>query len=256
MSSRNVARWSGVGLLITVALTFAGLIAGPSYAADSAEIFIVQGLPGKKLDVSIDGDSVASGLETAKVAGPFSVAAGKRKVTFSDDGEVVLERTVSVKPGSSWDVVVHLPAQSSGDPVITAFKNDLSAVPKGKASLTVAHVAAVPPADIRVNDKVLFANIANGESLNLVVPVATYKVEIVPTGKSEPVVLGPADLTVQGSSLNRVYAVGDPGKKTMTVAVHIIKLTTKGSSKPSTVNTGTGGQAVGQEPSVYVNLLR
>jgi Domain of unknown function (DUF4397) len=256
MWSRHIARWPMVGLLVTGALTFAGLIAGPSYAADSSEIFIVQGLPGKKVDVSVDGDSVASGVETAKVAGPFKVQAGKRKVTFSEDGEVVLERTFSVRPKSSWDVVIHLPAQSSGEPLVTVFKNDLSAVPKGKASLTVAHVAAVPPADIRVNDKVLFANIANGESLNLVVPVATYKIAIVPTGKTKPVVLGPVDLTVQGGSLNRVYAVGDPDKKTMTVALHVIKLTTKGSSKPSKVNTGTGGQAVGQEPSLNVNVLR
>jgi hypothetical protein len=256
MSSRRVARWSLVGLLVASALAFAGLIAGPSYAADSAEIFIVQGLPGRTLDVSIDGSSVAKGVKTAEVAGPFKVAAGSREVTFSADGDVVLERTFSVKAKSSWDAVVHLPAQSGGKPLVTVFKNDLSAVPKGKASLTVAHVAAVPPADIRVNDKVLFANIANGESLNLVVPVATYKVEIVPTGETEPVVLGPVDLTVQSGSLNRVYAVGDPGKKTMTVALHVIKLTTKGSGKPSKVNTGTGGQAVGQEPPLYVDLLR
>jgi hypothetical protein len=256
MPSRHVARWSLVGLLVSAALTFAALIAGPSYAADSAEIFVVQGLPGKVLDVSIDGDSVAKGVKTAEVAGPFKVAAGSRKVTFTADGEVILERTLSVKASSSWDVVVHLPAQSSGKPLVTVFKNDLSAVPKGKASLTVAHVAAVPPADILVNGKVLFANIANGESLNLVVPVATYKVAIVPTGETEPVILGPVGLTVQGSSLNRIYAVGDPDKKTMTVAVHVIKLTTKGSGKPSKVNTGTGGQAVGQEPPLYVNLLR
>jgi Domain of unknown function (DUF4397) len=256
MSSKHVARWSLVGVLVSSALAVAALIAGPSYAADSAEIYVVQGLPGKALDVSVDGNSVAKGVKAAEVAGPFKVAAGSRKVTFTSDGEVVLERTFSVKASSSWDVVVHLPAQSSGSPLVTVFKNDLSAVPKGKASLTVAHVAAVPPADILVNDKVLFANIANGESLNLVVPVASYKVAIVPTGETEPVILGPVDLTVQGGSLNRVYAVGDPDKKTMTVAVHVITLTTKGSGKPSKVNTGTGGQAVVQEPPLFVNLLR
>ena len=256
MSSKRVARWSLVGLLVSGALAFAGVVAAPSFAADSASIYIVQGLPGRTLDVSIDGDSLVNGVKTAEVAGPFEVAAGRREVSFTSDGKVVLERTFSVKAKSSWDVVVHLPAQSSGKPLVTVFKNDLSAVPKGKASLTVAHVAAVPPADILVNGKVLFANIANGESLNLVVPVATYKVAIVPTGETEPVILGPVDLTVQGSSLNRIYAVGDPDKKTMTVAVHVIKLTTKGSGKPSKVNTGTGGQAVGQEPPLYVNLLR
>ncbi|HZA31914.1 MAG TPA: DUF4397 domain-containing protein [Propionibacteriaceae bacterium] len=255
MSSKRVARWSLVGLLVSGALAFAGLVAAPSFAADSASIYIVQGLPGETLDVSIDGDSVAKGVKTAEVAGPFEVPAGRREVTFASDGKV-LERTFSVQAKSSWDVVVHLPAQTSGTPLITVFKNDLSAVPKGKASLTVAHVAAVPPAGIRVNGKVLFENIANGESLNLVVPMATYKVAIVPTGQTEPVILGPVDLTVKADSLNRVYAVGDPDKKTMNVAVHVISLSTKGSEKPSKVATGTGGQVVGQEPAVYVDLLR
>ena len=76
-------------------------------------------------------------------------------------------------------------------------------------------------------------------------PVATYKVAIVPTGETKPVILGPLDLTVQGGSLNRVYAVGDPEKKTMNVAVHVIATGTSGSGQPSKVDTGTGGQAVG-----------
>ena len=234
----------------------AGLTVGPSYAADDAKVYIVQGLPGDSLDVAVDGDTVAKNVKTAAVVGPFKVKAGNRKVTFSDDGKVVLERMITVKPDSSWDVVVHLPASSSAKPVVTVFKNDLSAVPAGKASLVVAHTASVPPADIRVNGKVLFANIANGESLKLTVPVATYKVAIVPAGEEKPVILGPLSLTVQGGAVNRVYAVGDPEKKTMNVAVHVIATGSSGSGKPSEVNTGTGGQAVGESPSLLVPLVR
>ena len=148
--------------------------------------------------------------------------------------------------------MVHLPATSATDPAITVFRNDISPVAKDKANLVVAHMAKVPPADIRVDDKVLFENIANGESLNLTVPVATYEVAIVPTGETEPVILGPAELTVKGGAVNRVYAIGDPGKKTMNVAVHIIPTGTTGSGKPSDVNTGTGGQAAGQGPVLGV----
>ena len=111
----------------------------------------------------------------------------------------------------------------------------------------------MPPADIRVNGKVLFENIANGESLNLVVPVATYKVAIVPTGEIEAGrSSGPSSLTVKGGALNRVYAVGDPAKKTMNVAVHVITTGSSGSDKPTKVNTGTGGQAVGASVSTCV----
>ena len=50
-----------------------GVTISPSYAANDTEIYIVQGLPGKNLDVAIDGESVAEDVKTAAVAGPFKV---------------------------------------------------------------------------------------------------------------------------------------------------------------------------------------
>ena len=250
MTSHSLRRSSVLALLTAGALGLAGLtVAPPSFAAGDAELYVVQGLPGRSVDVAIDGKTVAEDIGTAKVAGPFTVGSGTRTVTYSDDGDVLLEREWKVPAGGSQDAVLHLPAESGGDPMVTVFRNDLSDVPQGKASLTVAHTARVGEADIRVDDKVLFADIANGESLNLVVPVATYDVEIVPAGKSEPVVLGPVKLTVKGGALNRVYAIGDPSKKTMNVAVHVIDVKSSGSGKPRWVKTGTGGQAVGLQPS-------
>ena len=114
----------------------------------------------------------------------------------------------------------------------------------------------MPAADVRVNDKVLFENISNGESLSLVVPVATYKVGIVPTGKDRPYFFGPVDLTVKGGALNRVYAIGDPSKKTMNVAVHVLTADSTGSDKPSKVDTGTGGQAAGVSSTFSYDLVR
>ena len=256
MSVRITARWARLVVVVVGALALIGGTVSTSYAADDAEIFVVQGLPGRNLDVAVDGKSVAKGLKTAEVGGPYTAKSGSRKVTFSDNGKVVLERNFSVTAKSSWDVVVHLPAASADDPAVTVFRNDVAPVPRDKASLVVAHTAKVPPADIRVNGKVLFENIANGESLKLTVPVATYEVAIVPTGETKPVVLGPAKLTVKGGAVNRVYAVGDPGKKTMNVAVHVIPTGTTGSGQPSDVNTGSGGQAVGLAPSLVVDLTR
>jgi hypothetical protein len=254
--TKRAARWSKLALLAAGVLALAGVMISPSYAATDTEIYIVQGLPGKNLDVAIDGKSVAVDVKTAAVAGPFKVEPGSRMVTFSEGGTTVLENTFSIKEGSKADVVAHLPASSTGDPLVTVYKYDSVKVPKGKAQLVVSHVAAVPPADVLVNGQVLFANIANGESLELVVPVATYKVSIVPSKKTEPVFFGPVSLTVQGGAINRVYAVGDPEKKTMNVAVHVISAPTTGSGKPSEVNTGTGGQAVGDGPSLAVNFVR
>jgi len=250
VTARTLRRSSVLALLTAATLGLAGLTVAPkSYAADDAEVYVIQGLPGRSVDVAFNGKTVAKGIGTAKVAGPFKIKSGTTKVTYSDGGEVLLEREWKVPAGASQDVVVHLPAKGGEDPAITVFRNDLSAVPQGKASLTVAHTARVGEADIRVDGKVLFADIANGESLNLVVPVKTYKVAIVPAGKSEPVVLGPVSLTVKGGALNRVYALGDPSKKTMNVAVHVIDVKNAGSGKPTWVKTGTGGQAATLQPT-------
>lgn len=255
MRRQAVRRWSALTGVVVIALALTTLSVGPSYAANGAEIYVVQGLPGVAVDVSVDGHSVAKSVPAAKIVGPIKVGAGTRMITFSENGAVVLKSMVKLATMSSTDVVVHLPAQASGRPMVTTFRNDLSAVPRDKASLVVVHTAAVPPADVRVNGQVLFSNIANGESLRLVVPVATYRVAIVPTGETGPVILGPLDLTVKGGSLNRVYAVGDPQNKTMNVAVHVIAVATAGSDKPHQVNTGTGGQAVALEPAAFSNLF-
>ena len=249
-------RWSRVGVVAAAAVAFGGLTMGTSHAADDATIFVVQGLPGKTLEIEVDGKTVAENVKTAGVTDAIKVKAGSRKITFNDGGDTVAESTFSVKAKSSTDIVVHLPASSDEDPVVTVFRNDVASVAKSKARLVVAHTALVPPADIRVNGDVLFENIANGESLKLTVPVATYKVAIVPTGESKPVILGPLSLTVKGGALNRVYAIGDPGKKTMNVAVHVIPTSSSGSDEPDEVNTGTGGQAVGLSPALLPSLIR
>ena len=244
MTAHTLRRWSVLALLTAAVLSLAGLTVAPkSYAADGAEIYVIQGLPGRSVDIAFDGETVARGVGIAKVVGPFKIKAGNRKATFSDDGKVLLEGMFQAQAGASCDVVLHLPATAGGKPTVTVFENDLSSVPRGKAALTVAHTARVGKADIRVDGKVLFANIGNGQSLDVVVPVQTYKVAIVPAGKSGPVVLGPVSLTVKGGALNRVYAIGDPSEKTMNVAVHVIDTGTTGSARPDQVNTGTGGQA-------------
>lgn len=249
---KNVSRIRGPVIrkvlpVMLAALVAAGpaLVAVPADAAVGANLYFVQGLPGRTLDISVDGRQVASGVAGGKLVGPFGVAAGKRMITAEQGGKVVIRRAVTAGSGASLDVVIHQPVSPAGAPLLTTYVNKLTAVPKGKAGLRVAHDAAVGPADIRVNGKVLFSNVANGESLDVVVPAATYKVDIVPTGATSPVVLGPLDLPVQAGYLTRVFAIGAPSQKTMTVALGTIKVPAAGSDKPGLVNTGTGGQAAG-----------
>ncbi len=232
---------------LLAAAAVAVLAAAPQSAvADSAaSVFVVQGLPDQAVSIAFDGRVVAEEVPGATLAGPFDLAAGEHVLDVSSATGSVLSSTVTVAAGESKDLVVHLPATSGGAPVVTAFVNDLAAVPVDKGRLVVSHTAAVPPADIVVDGEVLFANVANGESLDAVVPASSYAVSVVPTGTPGPAVLGPLDLAVTGRSLNRVYAVGDPASDDMRVVVHVISVASAGSAAPGRVDTGSGGQAVG-----------
>ncbi len=234
----------GAAVLAVGAGTVA-LGASPVTAADTGVFYVVQGLPDKTVDIAVDGSTIASSVPGATLKGPFTLSAGTHKVTFTSGGSTLLERTMPVKAGDNTDVVLHLPVDPTGAPVVTLYDNKVTPVPAGKASVTVAHTAAVAPADIRVDGKVLFANIANGEALNLVVPAGTYSVDIVPAGQTSPVVLGPLDLKVASASLNRVFAVGDPASDDMRVVVQVLAAAGSASGVPGRVDTGTGGQAVG-----------
>lgn len=234
------SRIPGPVILVLAVVAAPAVLAAPAQGAAGGNLYIVQGLPGRTLDISIDGREVATKVPAAKLIGPLGVAAGQRTITAKQGGKVVIERQVTVGSGGSLDVVIHQPASPGGAPVITSYNNKLNAVPADKAAVRVAHTAAVGPADIRVNGQVLFANVANGESLDVVVPAATYSVEIVPAGAKSPVVLGPLALPVKAGYLTRVFAVGAPSQKTMTVAVGTIQLRPSGTPKPKVVNTGAG----------------
>jgi len=216
----------------------------PSVAKAQTSIYIVQGLPGRTVSVTVDGDEMVGGLAGGKVAGPFRVKSGTRSVTFSDDGKTLVTSKVRLPAGSNSEIVVHLPASPTGDPVVTRFDNNLQSIQRRKAAMAVAHVAAAGPMDIRVDKKVVFANVAVGEYLYKVVPAMTNSVDFVRTGKSKTL-LGPTDVMLEPRKLTWVFAIGRPGKD-LALVKHVIALpdeNKKGSKHPSRVETGTGGQA-------------
>jgi len=267
--TKRAARWSKLALLALAAGVFAlaGATISPGYAApaNDTQVSIVQGVPDKDFDVVIDqGTPIAHDVKPASPSGPFPVQPGSHTVTFSQNGNPVVQNSFTIKQGSQIDLVPHLLASPSSPPVVMAYdKYDGVTVAKGKALLVVSHVAAAPPLDIRVNGeqvagkkKVFFSNIANRESSQQSVPSGTYKVVIVPTRKARPMYYGPVPLTVQGGTIAHLYVVGEVNKKTLTVALRVLTAKKAGSTKPSEINTGTGGQAFGHSPLLEVNLVR
>jgi uncharacterized protein DUF4397 len=220
--------------------------ASPATAkAAPATLFVIQGVDATTMTLSLDGKVLRSDAPAKTVVGPVRVAPGRHTVTAEPDGEgAPVAATVVLKAGASTDLVLHRQADATLDPVFTTYANDLSPVTAGSGRLTVAHTAAVGPADIRVKGKVLFGNVANGEQLSLTVPRGSYPVDIVPTASSGPVVFGPVDLPVAAASLTRVFAIGVAATNSMDAVVQVLPVATRGSGADvSRVDAGTGGQA-------------
>ena len=242
------ARLLAATLAMGAATAATPLVAAPADAAPATgTVYVVQGVADTPITVTVDGRAVATGAAAKTIVGPLSLSAGSHTVTAeSPSGTASVTASVTVTAGSNIDTVIHRQVDPSKPPLITTFPNDLSAVAAGSGRLVVAHTAAVGPADVRVDQKVLFANIANGEALTVAVPAGTYTVDIVPTATSGPVVFGPAPVPVAPTALTRVFAIGVAANGSMDAVVQVLPLAVRGSgSTPSSVNAGDGGQAAG-----------
>lgn len=216
-------------------------------AADTSDVFLVVGVPGARVDVLVDEKSIEKEVEAKSVVGPLELTSGQHTVTFRSDAWSATADVEVDRP--SLDVVVHRPADPAADPTVTVFGNEVQPISANKARVTIAHTAVVPPADVRVSGKVLFSNIANGEFVTAEVPAATYSVDIVATGGSDPV-FGPVEVTLQAGALNRVFAIGDPEEGTMDAIVQVLPLSQTSSTTPDSVPTGSAGLVATNGPTV------
>ena len=82
---------------------------------------------------------------------PIPVKSGTRMVTVTEDGKTLATTKVNLPKGSNSEIVVHLPASPTGDPMITRFDNNLDAVQRPGGD-SVGHLAAAGPIDIRVHE--------------------------------------------------------------------------------------------------------
>lgn len=222
-------------------------LAGPmpvSNAAPTGSVSIIQAVPKAAVRVTIDGRQVKSDARVGAVLGPFSLAAGKHTVRFVDrSGDVSMSSAVTVKPGSSTDVVLHRPASVSGEPVVNVYRTPRKAIGPGKARVLLAHTATVAPADVRVDGKVVFTNIANGEYAEADVPAGVHEVALLPTGQTKSPILGPLDVDLPARTVTMVYAVGSPKNGSMSAISHSAAIAADGTVEPGTITTGSAGLA-------------
>jgi Domain of unknown function (DUF4397) len=213
-------------------------------AGSTGTVYVVHAVVEETVDIFVDGENVCPDAAPKTVVGPLRLEAGSHELVVKQGDKTLLTTKFTVKGGSSTDVVVHPNADTSGTLAATVFPNNVKPIGRGKARIVVTHVALAPPADIRIDGKAAFRNVASGESLWLDVPAKTYKVDIVPT-TGGPAILDPVSLSLPAGKLTRVFAIGDPAKGTMDAVVQKLDLSVVGAAAPTSVQTGGGGQAAG-----------
>ncbi len=218
--------------------------AGTSTSGPPGQLVLVQAVPDQVLDVTIDGNSVGRDSSVGSVLGPFPESAGPHRVEFTDtSGNLRLVSMVEVAAGSSSDVVVHLPAQVGGSPVVNSYRTPRAPIAPGKARVLVAHTATVAPADVRVDGVVVFHDIANGEYATADLAAGAHTVALLPAGLDGRPILGPLHVNLAAGTVTMVYAVGNPHAHSMNVIAHRASLTTNGAVAPGSIDTGAAGLA-------------
>jgi hypothetical protein len=216
-----------------------------AHAAGTAMVSILHAVPGTPVDVCANGKALLTNFQPGTLTDPQSLPAGSYdlKLTAANSGcgaAAVLEaKGVTVPAGANITVVAHLDA--SGAPKLTPYVNDVSAVPAGKARLTVRHDAAAPAVDVRAGGTPVITNLTNPNEKSLVTAAGTVSADVVLAGTTT-VAIGPADVTLKEGTSTIVYAWGSASANNLKLAVQTISGM---HSSPGGVNAGTSGLAAG-----------
>jgi len=233
-------------LSLVGAVLASAVLASPAHAATPAngQITVVQAVPGVIVDVTIDGKPVKRQVQVGSLIGPLYLPAGTHELVFSGvPGGGPIKTRLSIKTGSSNDVVLHRPASVDGAPVVSTYRTPQSAIGPGKARILLAHTATVAPADVKFDGKIVFTNIANGEFADADVPAGSHRVALLATGTTKNPILGPLTVDLAPRTATMVYAVGNPREGSMNVIAHTVKLSSDGSVVPRSIDTGSAGLA-------------
>ncbi|SFP09447.1 protein of unknown function [Geodermatophilus dictyosporus] len=230
----GVTAVAGAGALLALGVA-------PASAADTATVSVLHAVPDTPVDVYADGERLIDDFRPGTLTDPLQLPAGSYDVALfpadAADGSgtpLVSANGVSVPAGANATVVAHL--TEAGQPVLTPFVNDTSAVPAGQGRVVVRHTAAAPAVDVRAGGQVVAPGLANPNEAALTVPAGTVSADVVLAG-TDTVALGPADLTVTEGATTVVYAWGSQD------AGYELAVQTIGGpgSAPSGVPGGTAG---------------
>jgi Domain of unknown function (DUF4397) len=218
------------------------LSAAPALADNhTATVSVLHGVPDTPVDVYANGERLIDDFQPGTLTDPLQLPAGDYDLALfpadAADGSgtpLLSADGVAVPAGANATVVAHL--TEAGQPALTPFVNDASAVPAGQARVTVRHTAAAPAVDVRAGGTPVAPGLTNPNEATLTVPAGTVTADVVLAG-TDTVALGPADLELAEGTTTIVYAWGS-GDAGYELAVQTIS---GAHSAPSGVPGGSGG---------------
>ncbi|MGE0878391.1 MAG: DUF4397 domain-containing protein [Acidimicrobiia bacterium] len=226
----------GAGAL-ALSAAVAGLVAPAGAQTSAATITLIHGIPNTDVDVEAGGRNVFTAFKYSQTQDLSSLAGQTLqglKVKAAGTSTVAIDAgNVTLPSSGNTTIIAHLDA--AGKPTLGVFANDTSTIAAGKGRLIVRHTAAAPAVDIRANGTVAFANVVNGKEGKADLAAGTISADVVPTGASTPVVIGPANLPITAGSALIVYAVGSLDGRTLNVLTQQISGL---GAAPARVNTG------------------
>lgn len=230
---------------IVAGFALAAGFAAPASAisATTADLYVFHGIPDTPVDVWVNGEVAVPDFQPGTFAGPLDLPAGDYEVILTAPDAPITDValgpvTLTLEANKSYTAAAYLDADGMGTAKL--FTNDVASTNAGEGRLTVRHTAAAPAVDILANGAAAFTNVTNGAEGTTALPVGTIAASVVPTGATEPVVLGPADVAIKDGVLTIAYAWGSLEDETLALAAQEI---TVGHTNPGGVPSGTAGYA-------------
>ncbi len=192
--------------------------------AATAEVSIVDGIPGVPIDIYVNGTKLLADFRFKAVLSEYPISVGLNHIAIRHAGakprsKPILSATKFLTAGENATFVTYLGV--AGALRLKAFLNPTGRIAAGNARIVVRHVAEAPAVDVFVGTATsigerVIKDLTNPHQAVLVIPHTTLYVRVFPAGTSTNPVIGPTRFTFKAGTTTIIYAVGSLAGKTLT----------------------------------------
>lgn len=235
----RVARAFGIGAIALSATALATTASAQAPSDQIGSVRVVHGLRGLVADVYLDGNLALPTFQPERATDPIAIPAGDHLVEIRSAGAAatdapLLAQSVTVPGGFTGSLIAHLAAD--GTPTLTAFADDVTAVPAGQSRLVVRHTAAAGDVAVQLDDQATVPALAPDGEAASIVPAGSYKVSVTPAAGGAPLA-SPQDVAFAEGTATFMYLIGSQADGTLGwAAVEVRDLQTA----PAMIQTGDG----------------